>query len=241
MIQRTALITGGATRLGAEIASFLVEQGCAVLIHYHSSSEKALALRNHLRKKRSRVDIIQADLADPESFAQIAQFVEERFWRLDFLINNAARFERAALENIRPEAAEQMWKINTQASLFLTQACRSLLEGSHGSVVNIIDNCSGHRPWAYHSHYAASKAGTLAITRSLAAELAPEIRVNAVGPGAILCEENDPLLKTGLIQKIPMQRWGTPQEIAETVWFLLSGPRYITGELITVDGGWSLR
>ena len=167
--------------------------------------------------------------------------MEEEFGRLDYLINNAGLFERTDLANLQPDKAKRLWEINTQATLLLIQACQGLLKDSQGSVVNIIDNCSGHRPWAYHSHYVASKAGALAITRSLAVELAPEIRVNAVGPGAILCQENDPILQTNILQKIPMQRWGSPKEIAETVWFLLTGPRYITGEIITVDGGWSLR
>lgn len=241
MIRPIALITGGATRLGAEIASFLVDKECDVLIHYHRSRESAELLAERLREGECRIELVQADLSDPMQIEVVIQALKEKFGRLDFLINNAGLFERAPLATIKRERAQLLWQVNCQATLLMIQGCQELLEDSHGSVVNLIDNCSENRPWAYHSHYVASKAGALALTRSLAVELAPMIRINAVGPGAILCGEDDPIRKMNLLQKIPMQRWGTPTEIAETVWFLLTGPRYITGQLITVDGGWSLK
>jgi pteridine reductase len=241
MIRPIALITGGATRLGAEIASFLVDKECDLLIHYHHSKESAELLAERLREDKRRIELVQADLSDANQIGQVIDALKEKFGRLDFLINNAGLFERATLGNIQTDRAEQLWQVNCQAILLMIQGCQELLEETQGSVVNLIDNCSGNRPWAYHSHYAASKAGALALTRSLAVELAPMIRINAVGPGGILCAEDDPILETNLLEKIPMQRWGAPREIAETVWFLLTGPRYITGQLIIVDGGWSLK
>jgi pteridine reductase len=160
-------------------------------------------------------------------------------------VNNASIFERITLEEMTSDAANMMWKVNAEAPLMLIKHATPHLrfEGADkpGSVINIIDNASGRNDWPNHSHYCASKAALLSITRSLAQELAPSIRINAVGPGAILFQdwESDER-KSAVLSSIPMGRLGDAEEIAQTVLFLVAGPTYITGQIIDVDGGWSL-
>ena len=144
------------------------------------------------------------------------------------------------MANWQQDTDLEQLQLNTMVPLRLCHALRNQLQDSKGSIVNVVDNVSGSRPWPNHAGYAASKAGLLAITRSLAVELAPHIRVNAVGPGLILDSEQEEKEWSHLITKIPMKRRGTPEEVAETVLFLLFGPAYITGQLLCVDGGWSL-
>ena len=160
-------------------------------------------------------------------------------------MNNASIFESIPLEEMTSDAANMMWKVNAEAPLMLIQQAAPHLrfEGptQPGCIINMIDNSSGRGDWSKHSHYCASKAALLSMTRSLAQELAPTIRVNAVGPGAIIFQDWESEEKrSAVISSIPMGRQGTAEEIAQTVLFLATGPSYITGQIIDVDGGWSL-
>ena len=240
MSQPIALVTGGAVRIGAAIVKELLHQGCLVLLQYYSSDTEAKAIQ---KEHGDSVRLFQADLSDSRSVLELISSVKSAFPRLDYLVNNAGIIRTEELSAISESSFEQMMQINAHAPLLLLQGLQDCLEKGIGSVVNIVDNCSDSRPWQRHSSYAASKAALLSMTRSLAVELAPTIRINAVGPGTIHCGSKDPLdtVRADLLSKIPMERWGRPEEVAESVYFLLSGPRYITGQVLYVDGGWSIK
>ena len=246
MNQCVALVTGGAQRIGRAICRNLANNGCVVFIHYKSSHKEAVSLQAELEQNGNIVHIVQADLSKEESIVSMIQEIESKTGRLDYLVNNAAVFPRASLTDITEQLSQDTWKINCFAPQFIIQQSLHLLQKggteAPGAVVNVVDNCSADRPWPNYSSYAASKAGLIAITRSLAVELAPTVRVNAVGPGVIIFHSAEPqALKQRILKKIPMQRLGTAEEIAQTVQFLLLGPNYITGQIIKVDGGWSIQ
>ena len=231
------VVTGGAGLIGTAIVRLLCERGHSVILQYRRSENQAKSLQMqwpHL------VSLFQADLLLPDD---VTRFVDvlHRQKQIHGLINNAGLFIRNPLtETWQPETEWMQIQLNTLIPLRLCHALRNQLEQSSGAIVNVVDNVSGLKPWPNHAGYAASKAGLLAITRSLAVELAPHIRVNAVGPGLIIDSEQGEQQWSHLIAKIPMERCGTPTEIAETVLFLMFGPAYITGQLLCVDGGWSL-
>lgn len=242
---RVALVTGGAARLGAGICRALANAGAIVAIHCHRSLAAAEDLVEEIDSNGGESFVVRGDLSEDEDRSALIDAVIERAGRLDILVNNASIFEKIPLDEMTSDAARMMWKVNSEAPLMLIQHAAPHLsfEGSEqpGCVINMVDNASGRNDWPDFSHYCASKAALLSITRSLAQELAPSIRVNAVGPGAILYQawESDEHRST-VLSSIPMQRQGRVDEIADTVLFLASGPPYITGQIIDVDGGWSL-
>ena len=242
---RVALVTGGSKRIGAEISRVLARAGAMVAIHCHSSTADAEALVEEIEAAGGDALVVKADLREIDDRHQLIDEVVERAGRLDILVNNASSFERLPLSEMNDAAAREMWVLNAEAPLMLIHHATPHLsfEGasSPGSVVNIVDNASDTSPWPNHSHYSASKAALIVITRSLAVELAPAIRVNAVGPGAIMFQdwESDARRKQ-ILSQVPMGRVGTAEEIANTVLFLAAGPSYVTGQIINVDGGWSL-
>ena len=231
------VVTGGAGRIGTAIVRLLCERGHHVVVQYCQSENQAKSLQKqwpHL------VSLFQCDLLRPDDVARFIDFIH-REQQIHGLINNAGLFIKNPLtEKWQSETELVQLQLNTIVPLHLCHALRSQLQDSKGAIVNVVDNVSGSKPWPNHAGYAASKAGLLAITRSLAVELAPQIRVNAVGPGLILDSDQEEKEWSHLITKIPMKRRGTPEEVAETVLFLLFGPAYITGQLLCVDGGWSL-
>lgn len=231
------VVTGGAGRIGSAIVQLLCERGHSVIVQYYQSENQARSLQKqwpHL------VSLYKCDLLNPMAIKECLEFLCRQDV-IEGLINNAGLFERNPLTDTwRPEKVQQHLQLNTLVPLQFSHALRKLLTSSKGSIVNIVDNVSGTRPWPNHAGYAASKAGLLAATRSLAVEMAPFIRVNAVGPGLILDSDQDSPEWQHLQGKIPMGRWGRPKEVAEAVLFLLLGSTYITGQLLCVDGGWSL-
>lgn len=242
---RVALVTGGAARLGAGICRALAEAGAIVAVHCHRSLAAAEDLVEEIDANGGEAFIVRGDLSEEEDRSSLIEAVIERAGRLDILVNNASIFEKIPLDEMTSDAAQMMWRVNSEAPLMLIRHAAPHLrfEGQNqpGCVINIIDNASGRADWPEFSHYCATKAGLLSITRSLAQELAPSIRVNAVGPGAVLFQdwESDEH-RSAVTSSIPMQRQGKVEEIADTVLFLASGPSYITGQIIDVDGGWSL-
>ena len=242
---RVALVTGGSARIGAQICRTLAKAGATVAIHCHRNLAAAEDLLEEIESDGGEAFVVRGDLAQDEDRAALIESVIEHAGRLDVLVNNASIFEKIPLSEMTSDAAQMMWKINAEAPLILIQqaAPHLMFEGVEkpGVVINMVDNASGRKDWAEMSHYCASKAALLSMTRSLAQELAPAIRVNAVGPGAILFQdwESDDR-KSAVLSSIPMERQGTTQEIADTVLFLAAGPAYITGQIIDVDGGWSL-
>ena len=238
-------MTGGAARIGAQICRTLANAGAIVAIHCHRSLAAAEDLVEEIEAAGGESFVVRADLSEEDDRVALIDSVIERAGRLDILVNNASIFEKIPLDEMTSDAAQMMWRVNAEAPLMLIQHAAPHLrfEGKDdpGSVINMIDNSSGRNDWPELSHYCASKAALLSMTRSLAQELSPSIRVNAVGPGAILFQDWESEEKrSAVLSSIPMGRQGNTEEVAETVLFLAAGPSYITGQIIDVDGGWSL-
>lgn len=236
------LITGGGVRLGRAIAEGLARSGAQVALHFHQSEEEALAVARGLRREGCRVETFGADLTHPREVATLVERIEETLGPLSALVNSAAVFERAPFLETSEEVLERQWQLNARAPFLLTrEVAERLQKRGGGDVINILDVGGALQPWPNYSAYCMSKAALAMLTRCLALELAPQIRVNAVIPGTVLPPEGtSPQLLEALRQKIPQRRFGTPEEMVETVLFLLTGPRFITGQLIAVDGGRSL-
>lgn len=227
------VLTGISSPIGQAIAGRLLRSGHQVCGQLHQSPVPEALKDSHL------LSIVRADLSSTEGCKQLAEQALS-LGSPAVLINNAASFHRAPLSHFQRQDSEHILALNTLAPLELSHRLQGALAShSPGVIINLVDNCSHHRPWPNHSVYAASKAALLAITRSLASELAPDIRVNAVGPG--LVSEAEPVEWKALRSKIPAGRWGQPDEIAEVVEFCIHGPDHLTGQLICVDGGWSIR
>jgi pteridine reductase len=239
---KCALVTGAARRIGATIASRLAEAGASVAIHYRGSEQAATELRDRLNADRKNsAEIFQADLNDQANLNVMVKNVLQWSGRLDALVNNASSFYPTPMGSITNEQWDDLIGSNLKAPLFLSQAAMPALKSSNGCIVNIVD-IHAQRPLRDHPVYGAAKAGLAMLTRSLAKDLAPKIRVNGVAPGAILWPEDELTDKTieSILEQIPLARQGQPEDIAETVLFLLRDANYITGQIIAVDGGRSL-
>ena len=239
---KVALITGSARRVGAVIARTLHDQGMNLVLHYRQSQQDAQQLQQELQEKRpNSVILVQADLLNNAKLTSTINASTKAWGRLDALINNASSFYPTPLGSITEEHWDDMMGSNLKAPLFLAQAAESVLRKHHGCIVNITD-IHADRPLKNHCVYSASKAGLVMLTKSLARDLGPEIRVNAIAPGAILWPENDldELTKRRIISNTALKRRGGAEDIARAVLFLLRDADYITGQTITVDGGRSL-
>jgi pteridine reductase len=239
---KVVLITGAARRIGAETARLLHAQGMRIVIHYRKTRAEALALQIELNKIRSdSVIIVQADLSKAKGITPLIQQCIETFGRLDVLVNNASSFYPTPVGTVTDDQWEDLMSSNLKAPFFLSQAAAATLRKYKGCIVNIVD-IHADRPLKEHPVYCMAKAGLVMMTKSLARELGPEIRVNAVAPGAIMWPENDldQLTKQRIISRTTLKREGTPNDIANTILFLISQSPYITGQIISVDGGRSL-
>lgn len=243
LVGKVALITGGAHRIGAGIARLLHAQGMQLVIHYLSSEASAHALQAELHQTRSdSVMLMRGDLANGEKLLKNLVFeTVEAFGRLDVLINNASRFYSTPLGAATEPNWDDLVGTNLKAPFFLAQAAAPHLKKNNGCIVNIAD-IYGERPLPGYPIYSISKAGIIMLTRALARELAPEVRVNAVAPGAILWPDSglDEMSKQRVISRTPLRRSGEPEEIARTVLFLIRDAGYVTGQVIAVDGGRSV-
>jgi pteridine reductase len=244
MPEKVALITGGARRVGAAIARLLHQGGMDLMVHYRSSAEQARALQADLNAVRAdSVALVQADLLNAASLPAMVNETLQRFGRLDVLINNASSFFPTVVGEISEREWDDLMGTNLKTPLFLSQAAAPHLRRSHGCIVNIID-IHGDRPMRNYVVYSVAKGGLLALTRSLAAELGPEVRVNGVSPGAIIWPEDerwsDELARQRIVQTTLLKRIGDPDDIARTVGFLVFDAPYITGQVIAVDGGRSI-
>ena len=237
-----ALITGSGRRIGATIARYLHGAGANIAVHYFKSSEPADALVDELNGARSESAIaIGADLRRTDEIARLVEQVIARAGRLDVLVNNASSFYPTELGTITEADWDDLVGSNLKAPLFLCQAALPHLRASRGTIVNMID-IHAQRPLRHYNLYGAAKAGLAMLTRSLARDLAPEIRVNGIAPGAILWPDDGMTdkVKQGIVRQIPLARTGVPDDIAMTVLFLVRDAPYITGQIISVDGGRSI-
>lgn len=236
---KVALVTGGGRRIGAEIATRLHREGMRLVLHYHSSDVAARSLQNTLNKSRAdSVVLVKGDLLDNHKITHLVQESIKVFSRLDAVVNNASTFFPTPIGDTSEEDWNNLLGTNLKAPFFLAQAAARELKKYRGVIVNIAD-IYGIRPLKSHAVYSTAKAGLIMLTRALARELAPEIRVNAVAPGAILWPENDhdEVARQRLISRTPLKRMGNPQEIADTVLFLIRDASFISGHVVPVDGG----
>jgi pteridine reductase len=237
---KTVLITGGAKRVGAAICRRLHAAGANLMLHYRASAGEARLLQAELNHARpDSVSLIQADLLDLNKLPSVVEQTLQAFGRLDALINNASTFFPTPVGEITEAAWADLIGTNLQVPLFLAQAAAPALKKAQGAIVNLSD-IHAERPLKNYVVYSIAKAGLEGLTRSLARELAPEVRVNAVAPGPILWPEDesfDELSRQRIISHTPLKREGTPDDIARAVHFLLADANYITGETINVDGG----
>ena len=239
---RVALVTGSAKRIGAEVVRRLHTEGLRVILHYNGSQSAADAIANELNAiRKDSVVTIQFNLLDISRLDTFAKQVVDTWGRIDVLVNNASTFYPTPIDDISLDNWNDLIGVNLQAPLFLSKAIAPSLTKQKGCIINIVDIHSD-RPLKGYTVYCIAKAGLGMLTKSLARELAPNVRVNGVSPGAIMWPEikdYEPIHEE-IIQRTALKREGNPKDIADTVWFLANSANYITGQIIAVDGGRTL-
>ncbi|WP_334107813.1 pteridine reductase [Methylobacillus sp.] len=241
---KVVLITGGAKRVGAAICRLLHADGINLMIHYRSSADEARALQAELNLQRpDSVAIIQGDLLNLGILPQLIKETVQHFGRLDALINNASSYYPSELGTISESQWEDLMGSNLKAPLFLAQAAAPALRKTRGTIINITD-MHVERPKKGYIVYSVAKAGLVTLTKSLAHELAPAVRVNAVAPGPVLWPEDNPqfdeVYRQRVISQTLLKRIGEGDDVAKAVRFLLQDAPFITGHVLAVDGGRSL-
>jgi pteridine reductase len=252
MDRKAVLVTGGARRVGAEIVRTLHAAGANVVVHCHRSRADAERLSADLVKLRpASTAIVQADLLDASALPGLIEEAATRFGRLDGLVNNASSFHATPLETLGQDDWEDLVGTNLRAPLFLSKAAAAHLRRTRGAIVNIVD-IHAERPLAGFLAYSVAKSGLAGLTRALALELAPEVRVNGVSPGAILWPEIEgradrasgeafpPEERERITGQTPLRRTGTPEDVAGAVKYLLFDAPFVTGQVLAVDGGRSI-
>lgn len=237
---RVALVTGAARRIGAAIARRLHASGYDLALHHLHSTSEMTALAAELESARAgSVRVLQADLGQFDRLPELVAATVGRFGRLDALVNNASSFHPTPLGTVTPDQWDDLFSINARAPFFLAQAAAPHLRAAAGAVVNLTDVYAG-RPLPGHAPYSAAKAALVSLTRALALELAPQVRVNAVAPGAILWpEQGQPdAARQAILDATALGRTGAPEDIAAAVhWLLSADAAYVTGQVLHVDGG----
>ena len=244
LANKVVLITGGAKRVGAAICRELHAHGAQLMIHYNKSQTEARALQAELNLQRANsVAIIQGDLLNIAIMTNLVQETVNQFGKLDVLINNASSYYSTEIGKISEENWHDLVGSNLKAPMFLAQAAATELRKNHGSIVNITD-MHIERPKKGYVVYSVAKAGLVTLTKSLAHELSPEVRVNAVAPGPVQWPENNPqfdeVYRQRVISQTLLKKIGEPQDIAKAVKFLVADAPFITGHVLAVDGGRSL-
>ena len=244
LTEKAVLVTGGAKRVGAAICRRLHAQGASLMLHHRASVTEARALQRELNALRAdSVALIQADLLNGASLPDLVKTTVQQFGRLDVLVNNASSFYPTTIGEITEKNWDDLIGTNLKAPLFLSQAAAGELRKRHGCIVNIVD-IHAEFPMKNYVVYTVAKGGLWALTRSLARELGPEIRVNGVAPGTIIWPEDDAwsdaLSRQRIVNQTALKRVGDPDDIAKAVEFLVTAAPYITGQVIAVDGGRSV-
>ena len=236
----TAIVTGGARRIGAVIARHLHARGLNVMIHYRQSADAANHLADQLNTSRAgSAKTVGVDLADNGVGEVIKQATLDAFGRLDLLVNNASSFYPTPVHQTTHDQWEDLMISNLQGPFLVSQACAPALSAHQGCIINLVD-IHAMVPLKDHVPYVSAKAGLIMQTKALAKDLAPEIRVNAVAPGSILwpeAEVGDTEKQQAMLEKIPLARQGDPMDIAKAVAFLGLDASYVTGQVLAVDGG----
>jgi pteridine reductase len=238
----SVLVTGGARRIGAAIARRLHAAGANVTIHCRASTDEAVHLVDELNAaRRASADAYACDLLQLETLPGLVEHVVGRRGRLDVLVNNASSFYPTPVGTITASQFDDLVGTNLRAPLFLAQAATPALRATRGLILNLAD-IHGRRPLKQHPVYSAAKAGLIMLTRSLARELGPEIRVNAIAPGPVLWPERglDPTLQQDIVRQTALKRAGSPEDIARAALFFAVDAPYVTGQVLAVDGGRSL-
>ena len=239
---KVALITGGARRIGAATARVLHGAGMHLVIHYRNSEEAAVTLKAELDSARANsVLLVQGDLCDTNLPNVLIEQATKKFNRLDLLVNNASSFYPTPFGGTTSAQFDDLISTNLKAPFFLAQVAADTLTASRGAIINIADIWAD-RPLTSYPIYSAAKAGLVSLTRSLAQELAPAVRVNAIAPGAILWPENqdDKETQHKIITRIPLESMGDASDVAAAVLFFARDAKYITGQVLQVDGGRSI-
>ena len=239
---KVVLITGAARRVGATVARLLHAQGARLAIHYRNSAGDAAALQKELNAARKdSVVLVQGDLLDTAALPALVADAVRAFGRLDVLINNASSFYATPMGTATEAQWDDLVGSNLKGPFFLAQAAAPHLTAAHGCIVNTVD-IYGEWPLKNYPVYSVAKAGLIMLTKSLARELGPNVRVNAIAPGTILWPEHDlsEEVKQNIISRTPAKRSGNPDDIARTTLFLVRDAGYITGQIIAVDGGRSI-
>jgi pteridine reductase len=244
LTDRVVLISGGAKRVGAAICRRLHAGGANLMIHYRSSAAEAEALESELESNRpGSCALVRADLLDAAALPRLVDETVARFGRLDVLVNNASSFFPTAVGDVTEKAWDDLIGTNLKAPLFLSQAAAAQLRQHRGAIVNIVD-IHADRPMKDYVVYSTAKGGLVALTRSLARELGPEVRVNGVAPGAIIWPEedawSDQAERERIIAQTSLKRVGDPDDIARAVYFFVADAPYVTGQILAVDGGRSI-
>ncbi len=233
---KVALVTGAGVRVGAEIARALAERGSSIAIHYRASEGPARALCAELETRGVRAEPLQADLFDLDAARTLVDRTVERFGRLDVLVPSAATFERILLDAIDDATFERTMRLHVQAPFAMAQRAAPELRANNGNIV-LVTCTSVERPYRDYLPYVVSKAATHQLMRTLALELAPDVRVNAVAPGTVLPPDDLDAAALAAIQRaIPLQRFGRARDVAEAVVYLATAP-FVTGQALVVDGG----
>ena len=236
------MITGAARRVGAVLVKHLHHAGMNIVLHYRSSEKDATTLADSLNANRANsVKLLRGNLKDYQNIPNLVSEALTLFGRIDTLINNASSFYPTDLQDINEEIWEDLVGVNLKAPMYLTQMLATELKQNQGCIINIVD-IHGDRPLKDYSVYCIAKAGLIMFTKSMARELAPEVRVNGIAPGAIMWPEEQHYegMHQEIISRTALKREGSPQDIADTALFLIEHANYITGQIIAVDGGRTL-
>jgi len=238
---RVALVTGAGRRLGRAMATALAGRGMTLAIHYRESQVGAEALRREIEARGGTAACFAADLADAEAARALPGRVVEQFGRLDVLVNSAAVMHHVSFDDTSVALYDEVLDLNLRSVFFCTQGAAAALRASRGKVINMAD-LGGLEPWPGYAAHSVSKAGVVMLTKVLALSLAPDVTVNAIAPGAVLVPESyDEAERERLAATTPSRRLGSPDDVVAALLYLLEGGDYVTGEVLSVDGGRRLR
>jgi pteridine reductase len=239
--KKVALVTGGAKRVGRAIAERLLRAGYRVAITYYSSEQESEWIEEYCHEGEVLAIRILADYTEPAMFVgSTFETVKQQFGRLDVLVNNASIYEPSSLSETNLEQIRRLMAIHFESPLMLAQAFSPMLRASKGHVIHMVDLLA-ERPWPQYLAYSASKAALVNLTLGLARELAPDVTVNGIAPGVVEWPEGYPdVEKERYLKRVPLQRPGTPQDVAEMVHFLVTSGSYLTGQILRLDGGRSI-